>query len=117
MITRYSFGVMEIEGHVYRKDVIVLPDGSIHCPWWRASGHVLTSADIEPVWDCHPAVLVVGTGDSGMMEPDETFVREVEGRGIRLIVLPTAQAVQEFNKISGRGASCAGCFHLCHRAL
>ena len=28
MITHYSFGMMEIDGEVYRKDLMILSDGS-----------------------------------------------------------------------------------------
>jgi len=112
MIARYSFGMMEIDGEVYRKDLMILPDGSIHFPWWRTSGHVLTVADIQPVLAASPRRLVVGTGDPGFMKPDAEFMQRVESEGIDVTVLPTTQAVQHFNRVSSQGESCAGCFHL-----
>jgi len=112
MITSYSFGMMEVDGQVYRKDLMILPDGFIYHPWWRASGHVLTVADIQPILASHPAVLVVGTGDSGMMKPDGEFVKGLEAGGIKAIILPTARAAQEFNRMSAQAEPCAGCFHL-----
>ncbi len=112
IITRYSFGVMEIDGEAYRKDVFILPDGSIHSPWWRAEGHLLTLADIQEILAAEPKVLVVGTGSSGMMRPDAGFKATVEAKNIQVVILPTAQAVGEFNKMSERAVGCAGCFHL-----
>lgn len=103
---------MEIDGEVYHKDLMILPDRSVHHPWWRASGHVLRVADIKLILDARPAALVVGTGASAIMKPDADFARVVEARGIRLSVLPTAQAVREFNRMSAQGESCAACFHL-----
>jgi hypothetical protein len=112
MITRYSFGMIEIDGSVYRKDIIILPDGSIRHPWRRTAGHVLTAADIPDILAAAPACLVVGTGASGMMEPDAGFAAAIEARDINVTLLPTAQAVSEFNRMSVPPASCAGCFHL-----
>jgi len=112
MITRYAFGMMEIDGEVYRKDLMILPDGSIHHPWWRASGHVLTAVDIQPILAVSPRALVVGTGNPGLMKPDAEFSQAVESQGINLSVLSTAQAVQRFNRMSTQGESCAACFHL-----
>ena len=111
-ITQYSFGMMEVDGEVYRKDLIILPDSSIHCPWWRADGHILTVADIQIMLAVEPVFLVVGTGNSGMMRLDAGFKAAVEAKGIQVVALPTAQAVQEFNRISAQSESCAGCFHL-----
>jgi hypothetical protein len=111
MITRYSFGVMEIDGTAYREDVMILPDGSVLHPWWRASGHVVTVVDIEPILAATPAVLVVGTGNPGRMRPGADFERAIAARGIKVSILPTREAVLEFNRMSARGESCAGCFH------
>ncbi len=105
---RYAFGVVEIDGEVYRKDLIIFPDGSIHHSWWRADGHVLTVADIQIILVTDPSFLVVGAGNSGMMKPDAGF----KAKGVQVIILPTAQAVQEFNKLLSQSESCAGCFHL-----
>lgn len=112
MITHYSFGMMEIDGEIYRKDVLILPDGSVHSPWWRAEGHLLTVADIQDILVAWPKVLVVGTGNPGMMRPDAEFRTTVEDKDIQVTILPTAQAVVEFNMLSERGEGCAGCFHL-----
>jgi hypothetical protein len=104
--------MMEIDGEVYKKDMIILPDGSIHHPWWRAAGHVLTVADIQLILAAGPAFLVVGTGASGMMQPDSEFIAALEAKSIQVTILPTEQAVHEFNKLSAQSGSCAGCFHL-----
>jgi hypothetical protein len=104
--------MMEIDGKVYQKDVIILPDCSIHNPWRRAAGHVLTVADIQLILAAVPAFLVVGTGASGMMQPDTEFIAKLEAKGIQVTILPTQQAVHEFNKMSAQSGSCAGCFHL-----
>ena len=112
MIDSYSFGSMTIGGREFRKDLIILPDGTIIHPWWRESGHRLVFQDIEPVIEASPDELVVGTGDPGMMEPDPDLVAGLEAKGIRVQVLPTAGAVQEFNSLTGSDRRIAACFHL-----
>jgi len=111
-ITEYSFGRMRIDDRIYGKDLMILPDGSIVHPWWRASGHLLTIDDIGAVLDASPAVLVVGTGEPGMMKPDQEFAKKLAQRGIRVTLLPTRQAVEAFNSLHAEGERCAGCFHL-----
>jgi len=108
----WAFGMMEVDGHIFRKDLMIFPDGSIDHPWWKVSGHVLTIADIQPILASHPAILVVGTGDSGMMKSNAQFVQELEAKGIQAIILPTTQTVQEFNRLSTKAEPYAGCFHL-----
>jgi hypothetical protein len=103
---------MKIDDEVYREDLIILPDGSIQHPWWRTSGHLLTVNDVQPILATGPAFLIVGTGASGMMRPDAQFQSAVEKRGIQVAILPTEQAVHEFNRTSEQSESCAGCFHL-----
>lgn len=112
MITEYSFGMMTINGKVYRKDLIILPDGSIHHPWWRSSGHIVSIADINFIFSFCPADLVLGTGDPGLMKPDNSLIPKLESKGIQMHILPTRQAIRKFNKLTSLGSPCAAGFHL-----
>jgi hypothetical protein len=112
MITGYSFGRMEIGGEVYRNDLIILPGGAILHPWWRASGHKLSVDDLRSILAAPPKVLIVGTGDPGLMTPEAGLIPELERRGIEVTVLSTPGAVERFNRLSSEGRPCAGCFHL-----
>ncbi len=112
MITSYSFGCMEIDGKQYRKDLILLPDRTLLHPWWRKAGHTLSIADVLDVVARAPDILVVGTGSPGMMQPDGKFCRELESRGTATGIMPTKQAVAEYNTLYGQGRNVAGCFHL-----
>lgn len=112
MIDSYSFGRMVIDGHEYTKDLMILPDGTVVHPWWRNAGHQLVASDIEALVEASPGVLVVGTGNPGMMTPDRALCAELESQGIRVIVLPTKEAVGEYNALRQRGENVAACFHL-----
>jgi hypothetical protein len=101
---------MEIDGEVYRKDVMILADGTVHHPWWRADGHIVTLTDVERALVGKLDIMVIGTGDPGIMKPGDGFVEAIEARGITLTILPTAEAVKAFNR--AQGMACAGGFHL-----
>ncbi len=111
MIEQYRFGIIVINGTSYHHDVILFQDQVID-NWWRATGHELCIADIEPaVAQFNPEVVVVGTGKFGLMkilaETDKWF----QSRQIQLIAQKTTQACQTFNKLSGE-RSVMGAFHL-----
>ncbi len=112
MIDSYNFGCMVIDGQAYRKDVIVLHDGSVISPWWRRSGHALTGEDIREILAAPPDVLVIGTGHVGMMTPDPALLVALEARGMEVVVLPTGAAANEYNALAGKRRKVAGCFHL-----
>ena len=112
MITSYTFGCMEIKGRAYRKDLILFADGTVLDGWWRRSGHVLSMVDLQGVLAWGPDVLVVGTGSPGMLQPENNLCRELGHRGVSTQVLPTKDAIQEYNTLHGRGRKVAGCFHL-----
>jgi hypothetical protein len=103
---------MVIDGQEYRDDVIILHDGSVISPWWRLSGHKLTGEDIREILAAPPDVLVIGTGSVGMMRPDPTLLVALEGKGMRVVTLPTEAAVGEYNALAGKDEKVAACFHL-----
>ncbi len=98
-IESYDFGKIQIEGEVYRSDVIVLP-GSVKSGWWRKEGHRLDLLDLDEVLEVDPEVLIVGTGYHGRMVVPDHLVRELEKRGIELLSFDTGAAVESFNELS-----------------
>jgi hypothetical protein len=111
-ITEYSFGSMTVGGTTVTSDLIILPDGTVLPDWWRQEGHRLLLADLPDVLDASPGILVVGTGASGIMRVSDEVEKECESRGIQLRVLPTAEAVRDYNAALHTDASVAACFHL-----
>ena len=66
-IDSYQFGRIVVSGKKYTSDVIIFPD-RVTDNWWRKTGHQLCLKDIAEVMTENPEVLVVGTGDSGLMK-------------------------------------------------
>lgn len=112
MIDSYRFGNMVIAGTAYPNDLIILPDGVIHHPWWRQSGHRLVIGDLDPVLTSGTVLLVIGTGKPGRMRPDPDLKKALAEHGIRVTAMPTTRAVAEYNAQIRYHTGVAGCFHL-----
>ena len=109
--TKYRFGRIEIDGRCYTRDVIVLPDRVVE-NWWRREGHRLCLDDLAEVPLEAIDVLVIGTGSAGAMRVPQDLVGDLEGRGLEVIVLPTAEAAKVFDQQRQQGRRVAGAFHL-----
>ncbi len=112
MIDSYSFGRMRIDGRLYTADLIIFPDGAIQDSWWRRQGHRLGMADIAALVEARPNILVAGTGDSGLMKPEDGLKEQLAGDGITLVAEPSKEAAQTFNRLLQAGKKVGGCFHL-----
>jgi hypothetical protein len=112
MIDAYSFGKMTVNGKEFRKDLMILPDGSVVSPWIRKSGHRLTLEDLRPVLDSDVEILIIGTGKPGLMRPHATLVKDLQGKGITAMVMSSKRAAEKYNDLSGTSDSVAACFHL-----
>lgn len=110
-IESYSFGRMMINGISYTKDVIIYPDGSILCPWWRKQGHVLEVADLSDLITAAPEIIICGTGAMGVMRPSAALKDHLKTCGIDFIAEKSAKAAATYNTMSGRRKTGA-CFHL-----
>lgn len=110
-IDSYQFGEIVIDGDSFCSDVIIF-GGCVRPNWWRKQGHSLAVEDLRIIIDARPAVLIIGTGASGMIKvPAETRKALLE-YGILLQVLDTAGAVKRFNELSQSGTDVAAALHL-----
>ncbi len=111
MIESYSFGQITIGGREFTADVIIYP-GHVDDKWWRAQGHHCCLEDLPGVWQHHPASLVIGTGDPGLMGVDDDLKDHCASKGIELLIQPTAQAVDAFNQRQQQGMTVIAALHL-----
>ncbi len=100
-IDSYDFGHIVIDGVSYFNDVLIWP-GTVKKDWWRLEGHLLQLPDVAEALAANPQVLVVGKGQPGRMQVAPELVAYLKETGIELVELPTRQAVQVINSLSGR---------------
>jgi hypothetical protein len=111
LIERISFGQIIIKGIKYDSDVLIYPDGTVTDSWWRKEGHMLSIADIQPLLETGPDILIAGTGMSGMMKPETELINYLEKAGIEFIALENKKAVEQYNNLLYENIITA-CFHL-----
>ncbi|MEA3244022.1 MAG: MTH938/NDUFAF3 family protein, partial [Pseudomonadota bacterium] len=110
-ITNYSFGHIEVDGLGYSSDVIITPEG-VQDGWWRKEGHNLAIEDLDTVIAAKPDTLIIGSGYYGRMRVPGVTRSFLTGRGIRVEVVQTSEAVEVFNKLQQKYARVVAALHL-----
>jgi len=95
-IEHYSFGKIIIDGKTYTSDVIIYPE-KVDSSWWRKQGHSLHIDDLKDVIAEKPKLLILGTGNSGVMVVPEETVSHIKSKGIEVNIARTEEAVKIFN--------------------
>ena len=98
----FSFGSIRIDGATYAYDVVI-DRGEIRKRKKKPSkkfrdefGHTPLSLEEKLPWRCRR--LVVGTGAQGALPVMKGVKLEAERRKIKLLILPTAQALEALRK-------------------
>jgi len=99
---RFSFGSLEIDGSSYEHDVLI-DRGEISKRKKKPSkkfrelfGHTPLSVEENIPWKCRQ--LVIGNGAYGRLPVMQEVGREAERRKIKLLVLPTIEAIELLNQ-------------------
>src|SRR5436309_14740198 len=94
----FSFGSIQIDGSTYEHDVII-DRGEIRRRKKKPSkkfqeqfGHTPLSIEEEIPWKCRQ--LVIGSGAHGRLPVMQDVQREAERHEIKLLVLPTTEAIE-----------------------
>ena len=97
----FSFGSIRIDGITYEHDVVI-ERGRVRKRKKKPSkkfrdefGHTPLSLEEEIPWKCRR--LVVGTG-TGALPVMEDVKREAKRRRIKLLILPTVQAIEALER-------------------
>jgi len=110
-VEEYEFGRIKISGKNYTSDVIVSGD-TVKESWWRREGHEVNPDDINPILKFNPEVVVFGTGYYGRVKVRDEVVKELERRGIEVLVLKTQDAVAAYRKLVEEGKKAVLAAHL-----
>lgn len=97
----FSFGSITIDGTMYEHDVVI-DRGKVSKRKKKPSkkfrdefGHTPLSFEEEIPWKC--SQLVIGTG-GGALPVMQEVKREALRRKIKLLIVPTAEAIKELNR-------------------
>jgi hypothetical protein len=101
-VDRFSFGSIQIDGKVYRNDVVI--DGEeVRKRKKKPSkqfrdefGHTPLSAKEEIPWKC--SQLVIGRGAHANLLVMQEVRRQAKRKNIKLLVLPTLEAIEVLNQ-------------------
>lgn len=109
IIEEYDFGRMKIDGKIFTKDLIILPNRIIE-NWWREEGHLLKLSDIFEVFEIKPEFLIIGQGAYGLMKISEEVIDKLNEYKIKYYTSNTFEAVKKFNELNIQKK--VGVFHL-----
>ena len=94
---KFSFGSIQIDGSTYEHDVVI-DRGEVSKRKKKPSkkfrdefGHTPLSIEEKIPWKCRQ--LIIGTGAHGNLPVMEKVKREAERRKIKLLIVPTAEAI------------------------
>src|SRR5205807_543408 len=99
---KFSFGSLQIDGSSYEHDVLLaeflgrLPLAFGDLPAIDQFGHTPLSVEENIPWKCRQ--LVIGNGAYGRLPVMQEVRREAERRKIKLLVLPTIEAIELLNQ-------------------
>jgi hypothetical protein len=102
----FRFGALEIDGVTYEHDVVI-DRGRVRKrkkkrskPFRGAFGHTPLSVAEDIPWRCRR--LVIGTGAAGGLPVMPAVEREAEARHVELVVVGTAEAIEELARAGAR---------------
>ena len=105
---KFSFGSVRIDGSTYEQDVVI-DCGEIRKRKKAPSrkfrdefGHTPLSIEEKIPWKCHR--LVIGTGAYGRLPVMKEVKLEAERRHVKLVIVPTSEAIQLIEKESAANA-------------
>lgn len=115
IIEETQFGCITIAGHRYENDVIIRMDGVVKTRQKHLSKDVYgTSHKVsldEVKWILQPGAkhLIVGTGQSGLLEFSPEAAHYIEAEGCELETYPTSQVAEHWNNAP---EDSVGMFHI-----
>ncbi len=106
---------MTINGSTYGRDIIVRLSGNVAkrnkklSKQVTGSSHRVSAAEAEAVLEAGCQTVIVGSGQQGVLTLTDEAAAVFEGQGCTVLVWPTPQAVQVFNRTDGPKV---GLFHV-----
>jgi polyphosphate kinase 2 (PPK2 family) len=101
MVDRFEFGAIEIDGQIYKSDVMILPDGSVEL-WQHKDEHIVHIKDLKGIIKAKPEVLVIGLGTIGNVVLGKKAERKLQKAEVEVKAFKTDKACETYNSIRGQ---------------
>jgi hypothetical protein len=110
-----EFGSITIKGETFEHDVLIRLGGAVKKRKKKLSkalygtSHVLSLDEAKHIYQEGAESLIVGSGQSGLVELSDPAADYLECKGCAVTVLPTPEAIEAWNKAKG---AVIGLFHV-----
>ncbi len=109
-VNSFQFGSIVIDGKAYSSDVIVTYKGKVKEAKTKLR-HLLKDELFELLFE-RPEIVLIGTGEDGLMKVSEDAKAFAVERKIEVLALPTLEAVAKFNELVKAGKAVVAYFHV-----
>ena len=112
-----EFGSITIDGTTYSHDILVQLSGEVVkrkkklSKKYYGTSHIISLEEAEFVYEKGCDTLVLGTGQYGNVKLSPEAAEFFEHHGCRVILMPTPDAIEAYNKTRGK-AKAIGLFHV-----
>ena len=108
-INKTSFGQIIIDLRKYDYDVWIFPDDTVKR---RTSDHEFTREEFELMAQKSPEIIVIGTGQSGLVKVLDETKNAARDKKIRLMIGKTPDIVKVFNDLKKEKKRIAAVVHV-----
>ena len=110
-----SFGSITVGGKRYRRDLVLLPDGTVKQRkggFWIFGSHDLKKMEIEELSRAGAEEIVIGTGTNSRARLSTEATSYATQAQLQLHTLPSYEAVPKFNHLVDLGKRVAAIIHI-----
>ena len=114
-IESLNFGSIVVGGKKYRRDLILLPDGTVKQRkggFWIFGSHDIKKEEVDELLRAGAEEIVIGIGTDAKAKVSDDAKAHVEQAQRQLHILPSREAFPEFNRLSDLGNKVAALIHI-----
>ncbi|KYK24800.1 hypothetical protein AYK26_02885 [Euryarchaeota archaeon SM23-78] len=104
IINSTSFKSITVDGKEYPYDIWIFADGTVK---ERNRNHEFTLEEFETITKGGPEVLIIGTGQYGVVKISEEVFKAAKEKAIEIIYDKTPEAIKRFNEVQGKKMAAA----------
>lgn len=114
-INKTSFGSITVNKEIYEYDIFITFNGEVKKRKKKLSkvvygtSHTISKDEAKYIYEDGAEVLIIGSGQYGATELSEEAANYFKKKNCRIILLPTPQAIKEWNRTVGK---MIGLFHV-----